>query len=181
MRAIGKMCVGAAVLALAACGQGNEGGEGATAAGDSSTAASANAGAGAAAGGGTTIEAVTSMMEARKAGKWQMSMGMAGMPQGAPQEICITEEQNQQEQTWDPKQAGAGCPDFRARRDGGAIVMTANCPSDTGAGSMQIESRITGDFQSAYRIETAMRQTPAPQGGPAEIRTFLDMKYLGAC
>ena len=178
MRATGVMCVGAAVLALGACGQGNEGGEGAKAAGDSSSAASANA---PAAGGGTTIEAVTSMMEARKAGKWQMSMGMAGMPQGAAQEICITEEQNQQEQTWDPKQAGAGCPDFRARRDGGAIVMTANCPSETGAGSMQIESRITGDFQSAYRIETTMRQTPAPQAGPAEIKTFLDMKYLGPC
>ena len=98
-----------------------------------------------------------------------------------PQEICITEEQNQQEQTWDPKSAGAGCPDFRARRQGDAIVLTANCPSEQAGTTVQMQSRITGDFQTAYRIESTMRQTPAPPSGPAEVSTFLDMKYLGPC
>jgi hypothetical protein len=178
MRAMGVMCLGAAVLAVAACDRGGETGEGTSAAGGTSTSAPANAGP--AAGGGTTLEAVKSMMAKRRAGKWQMSMG-SGAGTTPPQEICITEEQNREQPAWDPMQAGAGCPDFRSRRQGDAIVMTANCPTGQGAGSVQMESRIIGDFQSSYRIESTIRQNPAPAAGPAEMRTFLDMKYLGPC
>ena len=177
MRAFGVMCVGAAVLALAACGQGEggDGGEGATAAGDSSTAASANANV--AAGGGTTVEAVQSMMAKRRAGKWRMSMGM-GETMTPPTEICITEEQNREQAAWDPKQSGAGCPDFRARRQGDAILMNANCPDGQG-GSVQMETKLIGDFETRYRVESLMRRVGGAQ--PGEVRTVLDMQYLGPC
>lgn len=181
MRAIGVMCVGAAALALAACGQGDDGADSAGAAAESSTPAAANA---PAAGGqvreARTAEAVSAMIPKRRAGKWRMQMGLGGQASMPPQEICMTEEQVQNEPTWDPGQAGAGCPDFRARRQGDTIVMTANCPNGQG-GSVQMESRLTGDFQNRYRIESVMRQNPAPAGQPAEIRTFLDMTYVGPC
>ena len=174
MRVMSVMLAGA-MLALAACGD-QGGGEGAAAGGEAAGAApAARSG-----GGAVTVEQIKEMGAKRKAGKWRMSMGMAGAPAMPPQEICITPEQLAEQQAWDPNQAGGGCPDFKVRRQGEAFVTTATCPSE-GGGSTYMEQRITGDFESAYRVDMLIRQTPAPAGQPGEVRNFLDMQYLGPC
>ena len=174
MRAMGVMLAGA-MLALAACGE-QGGGESAAGGGDAAgTAPAARSGGG----GAVTVEQIKEMGAKRKAGKWRMSMGMTGAPSMPPQEICITPEQNAEQQTWDPNQAGGGCPGFQVTRQGDAIVTKATCPSE--GGSTYMESKITGNFETAYRVETLIRQTPAPAAGPAEVRNFLDMQYLGPC
>ena len=179
MRALGVICAGAAVLALAGCGQGeNGGGEGATAAGENSSGASANAGGVREA---RTAEAVTAMIAKRRPGKWRMSMGLGDTASTPPTEICLTQEQIDNEPAFDPKQSGAACPDFRARRQGDTIVMTATCPDDQG-GSTYLESKLIGDFQTRYRVESLIRRTAGANGPPGgEMRTFLDMTYVGPC
>jgi hypothetical protein len=170
------------MLALAACGE-QGGGEGAASGGEAAGAAPAaksGSGGGLGGGGAMTVEQIKEMGSKRKPGKWRMSLGMAGVPSMPPQEICITPEQLAEQEAWDPKQAGGGCPGFQVIRQGDAIVTKATCPSEAG-GSTYLESKITGNFETAYRVETLIRQTPAPAGQPGEVRNFLDMQYLGPC
>ena len=59
-------------------------------------------------------------------------------------------------------------------------MTKATCPNPAG-GSTYLETRMTGNFETAYRIESVIRQTPTPAGQPAEVRNVLDMQYLGPC
>jgi hypothetical protein len=174
MRVLRVMCVGAAVLALGACDRNGEG-DGADAAGDSSSpAANAPARRPAEA---TTAEAAKAMVPKVKPGKWMISTTLPGGATAPAYAACITEEKAN-EGVWDPKQNGAGCQEFRARREGDAVVMRGVCTSPEG--KMTMESRLSGDFQTSYTVETSMKQEPAPPGG-GEIRMTMKATYAGPC
>ena len=164
----------AAVLALAACGdKGEEAGQ----SGAEQSAAGAAAPAATRGGGGTSAADLTALAAKRRPGKWRMSMG-SGANATPPTEICMTAEQIAEQPAFDPKQAGANCPDYRAQRQGDAILMTATCADANG--SVRMETKLIGDFETRYRMESLMKMQPA-SGPPAEVRTFLDMQYLGPC
>ena len=176
MRAI-TVAACAAVLALAACGdKGEQAGESAAGSGESST-ASAAAPAGAGSGGASAAE-LTALSAKRRPGKWRMSMG-SGANATPPTEICMTAEQIAEQAPFDPNQSGAACPGYSARRQGDTILMSATCPDGQG-GSMRFETKLIGDFETRYRVESLIRTQPA-SGQPADIRTFLDMQYVGPC
>ena len=174
MRAISVLLAGAA-LALAACGDKGDGDKSAAAA-DSGAGAAGSAPSG---GGGeaTTADAAKAMVPRVRPGKWMIATTLPGGQAAPAYEACITEEKAD-EGVWDPKQNGAGCQEFRARKQGDAVVMNAVCTS--AEGKMTMNTRITGDFQTVYAVETVMKQEPAPPGG-GEVRIGMRATYAGPC
>lgn len=169
MRVVGVMLT-AAVVGLAGCG-GEDKAE-APAAGASGGDAAATVAAPAGGGGEevTSVAAATSMVPKMKPGQWRLvsRTNDQTMPEITQ---CVTAESP----TWDANQAGGTCADFRARKQGDAVVMTANCEAP--GGGMSMETRLTGDFQTRYTIDTTIRQP----GNPAAPLTRISMTgtYVG--
>lgn len=115
-------------------------------------------------------------LPARKAGLWEISMRMDGVP---PQNVrhCVDEKTDRQMQ-----EASQGmnesCKVAAQRKEGSAILIDQECQM----GKTKISSKtvITGDFRTTVKTEVSSTYSP-PMAGRATSKTVLDAKWAGAC
>ena len=162
----------AAVLALAACGGGSEGGDG-------NKAAEGKAGGGASA--GVTMQP----------GQWEMTttitrMAVPGMPAGMNAPIpppqtarnCLTaEEVAQTNANFINESAGEGCTSENSSMSGGRIQATIQCNRPEG----QVRMTMSGQY-TATTIDVTQQVRTAAQGGQnIEMDSRITGRRIGDC
>lgn len=105
-----------------------------------------------------TVAEANALVPNRKLGEWRMTSATNGQQMPEYKE-CATEKN----QAWDANLNGGTCGDFHARRQGDAVVMTAVCEAPMGDTTM--ETRITGDLQSSYAVDTTI-SNPSNSAAP---------------
>ena len=118
-------------------------------------------------------------MPKRKAGMWEMKMEnpmMHGISVTTLQ--CIDEKTDAEMQKSAMKQKDYECSKQSFKKTSNGFEAESVCKSD----KMTVTSKIvaSGDFQSAYKMDMTSRMDPTPQGMPAEMKSTINVRYLGA-
>lgn len=121
-------------------------------------------------------------MPKRKPGLWEVSMEMQGMPPamaGRTSSQCVDEktDSEMQRKAWQ-NQAKTQCSAPSVKRGAGSTTVDVDCTSDEGKSHMT--AKITGDMQSAYRMDNHMTFDP-PRHGMREMNMVINAKHAGAC
>jgi hypothetical protein len=117
----------------------------------------------------------------RKAGLWEGSMQVTGMPVpgGMASRQCVDAKTDAEMQR---KGMSGGrdsqCRQTSIKRSAGQIEIQTDCTSSEG--KSHIVSTLTGDFQNRYRMENKMSFDP-PRQGMSEAHMTMEAKYMGAC
>ncbi len=111
-------------------------------------------------------------------GKWRLTTMMHGqaMP---PVEVCYDHKVSFEEAQAMQKQAGVTCSENSYRRDGASVVGHSVCMMDKT--KMTTDTRITGDFSSAYTMEITSSMDPAPMPAMAHSEMQIKAERLGGC
>ena len=116
----------------------------------------------------------------RKSGLWETTMSAQQRPGGGyKSQQCIdekTDEITQRRALGTEQTTKCEHQDFRTMP--GGYETTSVCT--TTRGTLTSKLRITGDLQSAYRMEVSSHHEPAV-GKLADASTVIDAKWLGAC
>lgn len=118
-------------------------------------------------------------LPARKGGLWEMRMEMQGMPGGMGSQHCVDPKNDADMQ----RRAMQGDPDQRCTQKSmktiaGGFEVEMECNSAEGKAHMT--SRATGDFNSAYIIDSKVRFEP-PRHGMREATMKVQARHAGAC
>ena len=98
-----------------------------------------------------------------------------------PVEVCydhkvsFSEAQNMQ------KQAGITCSENSYKRDGAAVVGHSVCVMSETNTKMVTDTRVTGDFNSAYTMEIQSSMDPAPMPAMAHSEMQIKAERIGGC
>lgn len=119
-------------------------------------------------------------LEGPKPGLWRVTTAMEGVPGGVsvpPQEVCIKEAKLEAPSS--AQQAGADCTSTPFKREGGAMVSTAQCNMP----NMKTEStiKVSGDFNSRYTTEVTTKMDPAPTPQMAQTKMTMTAERIGDC
>lgn len=147
------------VAALAACGKSGESTSGAPAA---------------------VAPAPNVVMDGPAPGQWRMTTSMHGqaMP---PVEICYKERVTFADAQKMQQQAGITCSENTYKRDGAAVVGHSVCFMEEMKTKMTTDTRITGDFNTAYVMELKSAMDPAPMPSMANTEMSVKAERLGDC
>lgn len=124
--------------------------------------------------------ATASGLPHRKNGLWETSMKVAQhAATGIKAQQCIDEHSDEAMQ----RRAMEGDPSLQCARADvsnipGGFETSSVCK--TNRGTLTSKMHITGDMQSAYRMEISAHRDP-PQGTLTDTQTIVDAKWLGAC
>ena len=154
---------GLAVLTLAACGQGDDGGPP-----DKSPRAAAISAADLPAG--------------PSPGLWRVTTRIGGMPAGMEPpavETCIREAKFEIPRGA-PESSGMACEQQSFRREGDAMVGHMACTSADGVRTVT-DTRVSGDFTRNYTMELKSTVTPPPSPDMAEVTMVMTAERLGDC
>ena len=116
----------------------------------------------------------------RKDGLWETSMSVAQRAaSGIKAQQCIDGKTDEAMQ----HRAMEGDPSLKCERatvkkTSGGFDTSSVCK--TSRGKLTSQMHITGDMQSAYRMEISSHRDP-PQGTLTDTKTVVDAKWLGAC
>ena len=118
-------------------------------------------------------------MPRRKAGLWEMTMQMQGMPGGMGSRQCIDDKTDEALQ----RKAMEGgpqshCTQSGVKRSAGGVEFQSDCTSPEG--KSHVVARLSGDMQAGYRMDNQVSFDP-PRHGLREAHMTVDAKYLGAC
>lgn len=116
----------------------------------------------------------------RKAGLWEISMQMPGMPAGSTTtQQCVDAKSDAEMQrkalAGDPRQQ---CKPAAVKRT--ALGYEAQVECSSAEGKTIVTSRMSGDFASRYNIETQMRFEP-PRHGQSGMQMTATAQHKGAC
>ncbi len=116
-----------------------------------------------------------------KAGLWKMSMAMdagPGIRMGG--EICLDAQTEQAAFTAGPQARSKDCsePAFGVA-PGGGVTFDTTCKRE--GRTVRMHGVATGDFNSAYAMDTTTSMDPAPPGAPAEMKMHMQAQWLGPC
>lgn len=117
----------------------------------------------------------------RKPGMWEMQM-QSGHMQGRTMTMlqCIDEKTDADMQRRALEGNGMGrCAKTSFRKTGNGYEVDSVCSHDNR--TMTSHGVITGDFQSAYQIDMRSRFDPPLESGAKEAKSFMTVRYLGAC
>lgn len=122
----------------------------------------------------------------RKSGLWEITMDASQRAQarpGGPAKFVTTQcvDQSRDDafrQAGQQMEKEMKCTRSNIQRGPGSLSMESSCDF----GNMKTTSKtvITGDFNSAYKMEIHAKYDP-PMMGMAEGTTIMEAKYLGAC
>ncbi|MCE4225889.1 DUF3617 family protein [Methylobacterium sp. C25] len=127
---------------------------------------------------GSSLAASAETLPTRKAGLWEMK-GTNG--EGAPTTTrqCIDAATDQQMQGMTDKM-GVECSKKQLTKTANGYVNETACKM--GTISMEGKSVMTGDFNSAVRIETDSTVTGIPgTAGPKTTHSILETRWIGPC
>ena len=120
------------------------------------------------------------MVDGPAPGQWRMTTSMLGqaMP---PVEICYKERVSFAEAQEMQKQAGITCSENSYKRDGAAVVGHSVCFMEETKTKMTTDTRIIGDFNTAYTMELKSTMDPAPMPSMATTEMSVKAERLGDC
>lgn len=117
--------------------------------------------------------------EGPRAGKWKMTTTMAMAPQAITAEVCLPKTSFKEMQAAQ-QQAGVTCTDQSFKRVGADIVTHAVCQYEGGM-KATVDSKISGDINSRYTMETKTVMDPAPNPAMRETTMTIVAERLGDC
>ncbi len=129
------------------------------------------------------LPALGQEMPKRKSGLWEITMdSSAGAAKGGGARTisqCIDQTKDDAFRQMGQQMAGeTKCTQTNMQRSPGRMSFDSSCTFGTTKTTSKM--LITGDFESAYKMEIQSRYDP-PLMGMAEGRTVMEAKYLGAC
>ena len=112
------------------------------------------------------------------AGKWRSTTTSGGMAM-PPIEICYDKQMTMEDAQELQQQAGVECSENTYNATAGGVTGHSVCKM----GDMTITSdtRIVGDFNTAYTMEVSSTMDPAPPGMTQPSVTTIKMERLGDC
>jgi len=116
---------------------------------------------------------------ARKAGLWEMRVEQGGA--NTPAQVmkqCIDAQTDKAMRELGQGNGRERCSKEELRREGGKLVADSVCKM--GNSTATTRSVISGDFSSAYRVETTSTYDP-PMMGRSEAAVTLSTKWIGPC
>jgi hypothetical protein len=113
-------------------------------------------------------------------GQWRMTtiVGGQAMP---PVEVCYKERVTFAEAQKMQDQAGFTCSENTYKRDGAAVLGHSVCFMEETKTKMVTDTRITGDFNTAYTMELKSTMDPAPMPDMAHTEMSVKAERLGDC
>lgn len=128
---------------------------------------------------GVALGAAAQELPARKAGLWEMSMQMPGMPGGTASQHCVDAKSDAEMQ----RRAFSGngtekCTRKSLNRTANGYDMKVECSGPEGRST--VDSKISGDFAQGYTMANHVRFDP-PRHGMKETDMTVSAKYAGAC
>jgi len=157
----------AAALLLTACGGA-----------DTATTAETPAAGGAAGLAAAPGPAMPAALTGPSAGKWRSTITSAGMTM-PPNEICYEKQMTMDEAQAIQQSAGVECSVNTYNAD--ASGMTGHSVCKMGDTTITSDTKVVGDFASAYTMEISSSMNPAPPGMPNPSVTTVKMERLGDC
>jgi len=131
------------------------------------------------------ITASAQDMPKRKSGLWEISMTSSAAPAatksagGIKMTQCVDQSRDDAfRQLGHQMERESKCTRTNMQRGPGSMSFESTC--DFAGTKMMSKSKITGDFDSAYRMEMTTRYDP-PLMGKAEGSMVVEAKWLGAC
>jgi hypothetical protein len=129
-----------------------------------------------------TVMAGAAELPTRKPGLWQMTLIMDGAGKPVPtMEQCTDPETDALMMTNVSGQKGR-CTEPEISSNGGTITIVSSCALP--GSSSKTRAVITGDFNSAYKVEVATEtrgSMPAAADRVQQTRMTLDAKWAGPC
>jgi hypothetical protein len=119
------------------------------------------------------------MIDGPAPGQWKMTMAMDNGMTLPEQEICYKERISFEDAQKMQAEAGMECSEQSFKRDGAAVVGHAVCTMN----GMKIvtDTRVTGDFDTAYEMEITSTMDPAPMPDMAKTTMKASMTRIGDC
>ena len=120
----------------------------------------------------------------RKSGLWEITLGGPDMqgkkgPAGMTMSQCVDQSRDDAfRQMGQQMERENKCTRTNVQRGPNRLSFDSSC--DFGAMKTRAKTVITGDFNSAYRMEIQSRYEP-PMMGLAEGTTVMEAKWAGAC
>lgn len=120
--------------------------------------------------------ALSADMPKRKAGLWEISTHMEGMPSMGAIQQCI--DQNTDNMLQQQAQKESSCSVMEIKPQGNRIVVHSVCKMD--GTTATTDGVFTGSFDSSYKSEMKIRYSP-PMHGMSEAKMSQEARWLGAC
>jgi hypothetical protein len=122
--------------------------------------------------------AMTTGLTGPSAGKWRSTITSAGMTM-PPSEICYEKQMSMDEAQAIQESAGVECSvnTHNATANG----LTGHSVCKMGDMTITSDTKVVGDFTSAYTMEITSSMDPAPPGAPNPSVTTVKMERLGDC
>lgn len=114
----------------------------------------------------------------RKAGNWQMTMTMQGMPKPMVSQFCTDPTVEKKVSALGQAAPGQSCSDTKVSRSPGGFAFESTCAM--GGRTTHTKGTATGDFNSAYKLVMVSEMSP-PIAGRAQSTVTIDNKWLGPC
>ena len=129
--------------------------------------------------------AASTAMSGPIAGKWKITVSSAGMTL-PPQEICYEKQISIQDAQNMQQQAGITCSENTFTPTAGGMTGHSVCKMAANAAmketTITTDTVISGDFNTAYTMDSTSTMDPAPMGMPAgPSKTSIKMERLGDC
>jgi hypothetical protein len=121
---------------------------------------------------------------ARKPGLWEMSMDMGGGASKRPTQVtqqCMDAASDKAMREIGEGMSKGRCSKQDMRNEGGKIIVDTVCRMEVANNTVATtHSVMSGDFNSAYHVESKSRYSP-PLMGRAEGSIVIDAKWIGPC
>ena len=117
---------------------------------------------------------------ARKAGLWEIQTGDGTAAKGASQTIqqCIDAASDKALRDMGQGMGKDTCSKQELRNEGGKLVVDSVCK--VGSTTATTHAEMSGDFSSAYRMESKSSYNP-PLMGRAEGSAVMEARWVGPC
>jgi hypothetical protein len=128
--------------------------------------------------GPAATETAAAALTGPSAGKWRSTTTASGMTM-PPMEICYDKQMSMEEAQAIQQSAGVECSVNTYSAD--ASGMTGHSVCKMGDTTITSDTKVVGDFASAYTMEITSSMDPAPAGMPNPSVTSIKMERLGDC
>ena len=124
-----------------------------------------------------TLQAMADSFPVRKAGLWEIKVGMEGLPETVMKQ-CTDESTDNEMMQGIGNTPGASCEKPMIKKKGNTVTSVISCRMQNT--KLTSESVLKGDFETHYEGTTITRFNP-PIAGQAETKSTMSAKWLGAC
>ena len=130
---------------------------------------------------GAALPSVAQEIPRRKSGLWEITMESSNSKGGPARTMsqCVDQAKDDiARQIGQQMERENKCSRTNVSQSPGKLSFDSSC--DFGSMKLSSHSTITGDFNSAYRMEIQSKYSP-PMMGMSEGTTIMEAKHMGAC